>query len=559
MVAAPKHFAAPISELKPSPLNPRKTIDESELSELAQSIMSKGVLQSLLVRPLKKGKGYEIICGERRYRAAKIAKLKVVPVVVRHDLDDQAALEAMVIENSQRKDVHPLEEADGIAALRDAGRTIEEIAAKLGRPPAFCHRRLVLLQLGPTARKAFMKGRLSVGAAEVLATVPTPKLQEEALQACGRYEADQPLSRLDLVHEVRNYRLALVDAPFALDDASLVPKAGACTNCPKRTSAQTILFDDVSKGKDHCLDPDCFDKKRAARSARRVEEAKGAGREVLDAKAAKKLWPHEYTRHVQGTYVDLDAGSDGYGHGRHWREVLGKGRMPEDITVAVNPHTGLAHELVRYADVKKILAANPKKNDPGSRSGGFQKSPADKKRELEGKAKGKAHRRAVEQLQAKLAEPMKGALGELALFLVDGMLARVYGVGALEKCAARRGWSMDKKEDLDDAYERARAIVRAAASGGVERAIPIALELVIEEQARSLGTTYDHMEPESFVARAMDYFGVDWLALEKEELELVREKASAKKGKRKKKTAPADDEAHDAEIVDEADIDEDEQ
>jgi ParB/RepB/Spo0J family partition protein len=541
MAAAPKHFAAAIGDLKPSPLNPRKTIDEEELGELAESIRQKGVLQSLLVRPASKGKGYEIICGERRWRASKIAKVATLPVVCRHDLDDEAALEAMVIENSQRADVHPLEEADGIAALRDRGKTIEEIAAKLGRPPAFCHRRLVLLQLGSKARKAFATGGLTYGAAEVIATIPA-KLQDEALR--NDLHQDEPLSRSRARWIANRYRCELAGAAWSIDDAELVPKAGACSKCPKRTGAQPELFE--GEGKDRCTDPTCFAEKKLAHGRKRLAEAKSAGHELLSKEECKKLWHYAHSRVSDhgSVFIDLDETTGPYGEGKKWRNAIGKKRMPASIVIAVNPHTDAIHELLRRADVKKLLASDPQKGDPDPSSSGPRRSssglpPAEKKKIAIGKAKGKAHKIAVDRLREKLAQPLTGKLDDLLELLVEGVLERIHGVGVLERCASRRGWIADPKKYDGGQYEAAREIMRGAAAGGAERAIPVLVELIAEEHVRSLGTTYDHVEETGFVSRVMGFLGVDWLAIEQEEIARVEERLAKKKGaKGSKKKGP---------------------
>lgn len=160
-----------LEELAPSPTNPRKTFDDAKLEELARSIASVGVLEPLIVRAHQNGEGvrYEIVAGERRFRAATLAQIETVPCMVR-ELDDVQVLEIQAIENLQRDDVHPLEEAEGYAALmKAAGYDVDEIAAKIGRSGRYVYDRIKLLQLIPAVRKVFVDGEITAGHAILLA------------------------------------------------------------------------------------------------------------------------------------------------------------------------------------------------------------------------------------------------------------------------------------------------------------------------------------------------------------------------------------------------------
>ena len=126
----------PILNLTESPANPRRTFDEMALNELAESIKSQGVLSPLLVRPVDGTHSYEIVAGARRYRAAQLAGLDSVPVRI-VELTDAQALETSIVENLQRRDVHPLDEATGYVSLLHLDYTVEQIAAKCGKSPAY--------------------------------------------------------------------------------------------------------------------------------------------------------------------------------------------------------------------------------------------------------------------------------------------------------------------------------------------------------------------------------------------------------------------------------------
>ena len=146
MTLVDREFAAvAIERIKPSPLNPRKTFDAGKTAELAASIKAQGVLQPLVVRA--NGQGYEIVCGDRRWRAAKIAGLSTLPVIAR-TLTDAEAVEIMAIENGQREDMAPMEEAEGYARLRKTAKySVAQIAAKIGKSESYVFHRLQLLDL----------------------------------------------------------------------------------------------------------------------------------------------------------------------------------------------------------------------------------------------------------------------------------------------------------------------------------------------------------------------------------------------------------------------------
>ena len=196
----------PLDWLVVSPTNPRKTFDEAAMQELAASICENGVLQPLLVRP-RTERSFEIVFGERRYRGAAMAERETVPVCIR-EMTDAQVLEAQLVENLQRQDVHPLHEAQGFAALlrlEEAKYSIELIAAKCGKHPGYVASRLRLTELAPAAVEAFTKDEIGLGHALLLAKLQ-PQQQEEALTACWQesYTGGSKAKRILL--PVRNLR-----------------------------------------------------------------------------------------------------------------------------------------------------------------------------------------------------------------------------------------------------------------------------------------------------------------------------------------------------------------
>lgn len=170
----------PIHEIEPDKEQPRKTFEQQALSELAASIQEHGVLQPIVVRPAQNGAGYRIIAGERRWRAARLAGLSEIPAVVK-DVDEGAAMEMALVENLQREDLGPVEEALGYQQLMErCGLTQEQAAKKVGKSRPVIANSLRLLNLEPEVLKWLEEGKLSVGHAKVLLSAAEPALQVEA-------------------------------------------------------------------------------------------------------------------------------------------------------------------------------------------------------------------------------------------------------------------------------------------------------------------------------------------------------------------------------------------
>jgi ParB family chromosome partitioning protein len=279
VIQATEYRNVSLSLLNESKTNPRRTFEEIALKELAESIRTQGVLSPLLVRPLTEN-GFEIVAGARRYRAAQMAEVSTVPVRI-VNLSDAQAVEMSIVENLQRKDVHPMEEAQGFRALLDLEEpkySIEQIAGRVGKSPAFVAARLKLTDLVPVAVEAFYADAIGVGHALLLSKLPADQ-QEAALKACFKevYNGGEKPTRVLL--PVRNLQfwidsnilLVLKDAPFNKQDAQLVPAAGSCADCPKRTGHNKLLFrDDLGRQGDRCTDPNCYAAKVSAHVAQTV-------------------------------------------------------------------------------------------------------------------------------------------------------------------------------------------------------------------------------------------------------------------------------------------------
>ena len=170
--------SVPVGQIQPSPLQPRKDFTRESLEELAESIRRQGIVQPLIVRPMNGS--FELIAGDRRWRAAQIAGLTEVPIVERAATDHEV-LELALVENLQRENLNPVEEALGYSQLGSQfSLTQEEIAARVGRSRAAVANALRLLRLPVAMQTALRDGRLSVGHAKVLLGIADPKSQQSA-------------------------------------------------------------------------------------------------------------------------------------------------------------------------------------------------------------------------------------------------------------------------------------------------------------------------------------------------------------------------------------------
>jgi ParB family transcriptional regulator, chromosome partitioning protein len=271
-----EYRSIPITALAESATNPRKRFDAKSLEELAASFKTQGILAPLLVRELE-GSKYEVVAGARRLRAARLAELASVPVRI-VKLTDAEAIEAQVVENLQREDIHPLEEALGFKSLLELGEpayTIANIASRAGKSEAYVYGRIRLADLIPPVAEAFLKDQITIGHALLIAKLPASQ-QQEAFAAAfrGMWTSEGNSQVLIPVRELAvwietNVLLQLASAPFDKEDEKLVSGTGSCVNCPKRTGFNKLLFADVRK--DSCTDPQCFHAKIDAHVSRTLE------------------------------------------------------------------------------------------------------------------------------------------------------------------------------------------------------------------------------------------------------------------------------------------------
>lgn len=348
-VVQTKFLMLDLGKISESPMNPRKHFDPQSLKELAESIKVHGVQQPIVVRPDgNKHDRFEIVVGARRFKASKLANRTHIPAII-NPLSNAAALEIMVIENLQREDVHPLDEALGYEALLKKHatcevcnvhsghridcpnkhelaneQTAESIAAKVGKSVGYVYARLKLLALIPAGREALDKDRITPGHAVLIARLQ-PKDQVKAIAACFGITSQWELDKLknhdpqnlkfnmiveddeDLPDDLtfvgqgfqrmrplipekmlrdwiqENVNLSLKSVPWDLADEKLVPEAGACGSCLKRSVSNPSLFLGLTRANDHdnCFDPACFQSKQKAFVKLQLKTAKTAEKPLV--------------------------------------------------------------------------------------------------------------------------------------------------------------------------------------------------------------------------------------------------------------------------------------
>lgn len=352
----------PLKAIAESPSNPRKNF--GDLEGLAESLRKQGVLQPVLVRPtsdlMNIEAKYELVYGHRRLRAAKLAGLVAIPANVR-EMSDLEVLETQVVENGQREDIHPLEEADGYRQLHvDHKKTVEEIAARVGKSVAYVYGRLKLAELeDEKARQAFLAGEISASVALLIARLSPDDQAKASKQIIEEHDKwlpkneRQPMPYREAAKWVReNFMLALKSAPFDVDDADLVKEAGPCTTCPKRTGNAPSLFPDVDSA-DVCTDPACFKSKREASLIQLKAKAAEKGQEVLPDSKAKGIFSKWDSGLNYGSpFAKASDVCDDDPKKRTWKDLLGK---DAEIVLARNPKTGSTWQLVHKLDSLKKL------------------------------------------------------------------------------------------------------------------------------------------------------------------------------------------------------------
>jgi ParB family transcriptional regulator, chromosome partitioning protein len=251
----------PIGEIDFSLLNYRKFFSKDDLESFAKELVQHGIISPLTVRIMPSGR-YELVAGERRLRAAGIAGFQQIPAIVR-SLSDDEVIEFQLAENIQRENPHPMQEAQGIGQMLNIRKTIEEIAARLGKSKQFVYTRLKLLSLIEPLQEMFLADKLTLQQAVEIAALSRDSQADLFEAECGEWETDSDFTLDDLSYVLRRYKYDLIDAPFSMKDKKLLPEAGACTHCSYNSATLKTLFPEYAK-EAVCTNTSCFHKKCAA-------------------------------------------------------------------------------------------------------------------------------------------------------------------------------------------------------------------------------------------------------------------------------------------------------
>lgn len=340
LVDGPMYGNTRRADIRPSYTN-RKRFDEAKLQKLAANIKEVGIIQPILIRPVtptaEAPQLFEIVAGERRWRAAGIAALDVVPTITR-SLTDSLAREIQILENLQREDPHPMEEAEGFQELMlQAGYTADQLVVKLEVSRSYIYARLKLCALTTEVREKFLDKVIDASTALLLARIPVPALQLKAFKeitAPWQGTGEAMSYRRAVTHIQANYTMDLTRAKFKLYDATLLPLAGACTKCPKKTGNQPEIFKDI-KSADVCTDPACYAEKRLAHDALAIVAASKGGIPVYDGE--KGAWLQRYNTHERRSeFVPqhaalwvFDRNAPSTKNGGNTSDYLDRGLIPE--------------------------------------------------------------------------------------------------------------------------------------------------------------------------------------------------------------------------------------
>ncbi len=350
---------ADVEMLYPSPTNPRKSFPEAELLELAESIKQLGVMQPILVRPLSAEikqlaapladhAELEIIAGERRWRASRLAGLVDVPVLLRH-LDDRTVICMQIVENLQRANLNAMDEAEGFGQLQAQGMGVQAIADQICKSKAYVYAKLKLLALCPAVRDALRSGSLIEAIALLIARIPVETMQLDALRvvtARDDYTAEPMSYRTAKAHIGQHYTKNLAKAAFDVDDASLLQDVGSCTFCPHRLGNQP----ECEPGNANvCTNPPCFELKRQAHNILMLNLPADTPR--IDVPRANAAYPTNYTDYDNAGLRLLGNTNHHDPARRTYTQWLADHGETVPIYIHTCPHSGDSRAVARVADL----------------------------------------------------------------------------------------------------------------------------------------------------------------------------------------------------------------
>ena len=402
-----------------------------------------------------------------------------------------------------------MDEADGYAALLKRNYTPQRIADRIGRPVTYVAQRLKLCELSKDCRKALDGERITLAVAMLLARIPDAKLQIEALEEVGGNDDWEKPMTAELARKTieERFMLRLDQAPFDITDAGLVPKAGACVACPKRTGQQRELFADASSP-DLCIDPVCHRGKVDAVWKIRQKEAKAGGVQVLEGNAADKAAQYG------GGYRKL-TDTEWVGEKKKTvKQLLGKETPP---IILARGSDGIVHELVKRADVEKVIKAKEPAGK-AARSDGDDFAARQKREQKKTNLRRKAIRIAIESA---VENAGKLAIADVLGFVVEAFAMRVWSE-VQKDILERRGFEV-KGGNIE---KQLVAMVSGLNLNG--EVAGLGLELAM----RSAAPWHQHGNPTgrdgTFWKEILAWLKIDFAALEREVAAQDKEKKGSK-------------------------------
>jgi ParB/RepB/Spo0J family partition protein len=349
-----------LKEIRPNPRNPREKL--TNIPELAAALEAEGMLTPITVRLIpataKQPDFYEIISGHRRFAAAQKLDWDTVPCIVLDGVDDARALELNLVEQVQREQLEPIEEASALRELIElAGYSEEQVAKKFGRSVTWVRRRVLLLNLAPEARKLVSERLIPLDAAGDLALLPHAQ-QAEAVKdlRTDAQREDGEITKRRALLTVHEFTRPLKEAPFDIKREYVAVSAPACVKCPKNSACGPRgLFDNFNTKSPSCSDLGCFTKKSNAHFDERAEQLRAEGAEVLSKTESQKLF-EAYDGKSLGygsKYVAADSKNYDDAKNRTWGQLAAA--VPEKNRpqlIVAQDRTGALRELYVYDSIK---------------------------------------------------------------------------------------------------------------------------------------------------------------------------------------------------------------
>ena len=322
--------------ITPSGMNPRKSFDEEALRELGENIKRQGLLQPITVRPVQRTDAhYEIVCGERRYRACSLIGAETIACIVR-EMSDEEALDAMITENLQRRDIDPVEEGEAFLLLNSRGQTVEELSLRFGKSQGYIRGRMQLNGLVPEVKKLLTEKAIPIGGALILSKLSAEDQKEYFNEQYGDEAKSQQGFHAETKEDIEefcdDYFMNLWKAPF-MDGESLKEAWNPdgrvirrCDHCPGCSINQGVLFPELESKEPRCTLRSCYNDK---------------------CEKYYEWWLEQHKEHIVAVGSKPSAGKICL---LHPMETWYTDEMKKELQKLADKMTSLGHAVFKYAD-----------------------------------------------------------------------------------------------------------------------------------------------------------------------------------------------------------------